>query len=403
MMEFDQYLYRASYAVPVSGPVINDAGILTEHGRVKAIGPFADFAGLDMQVEDYSGHVICPGLVNGHAHLELSHLAHLGTENSAPAGHITDWIRKLLEERANHSSDEPWQDAAVFALARLYGNGCLAVIDIGNLPESRMIGKDFKTEVFFFLELMGISKDSQDAALAALADTPGDICCTAHAAYSAGARLIQAAKEQARQKKCLFPIHVAESVEEVEFLQTGRGPFYDFLIERNVLEPSYSAPGQTPVHYLDSLGVLDEQTLCVHAVHVDEAEIALLAERQAKVCLCPGSNRTLGIGKAPVARFIEVGIAPCLGTDSLSSNPNLSLWQEMRILREDHPDIDPAAVLQMATFNGAKLIGREEQFGQIVPGVSASLLAIPCEAENPDEVLEYLTTAGDDIQLEWIE
>ena len=83
------------------------------------------------------------------------------------------------------------------------------------------------------------------------------------------------------------------------------------------------------MEYLDSLGVLDSNTLCVHAVHVSKAEIVTLAEKKVRVCLCPGSNRFLGVGKAPVTEFLAHGILPALGTDSRASNTRLSMWREM--------------------------------------------------------------------------
>ena len=85
----------------------------------------------------------------------------------------------------------------------------------------------------------------------------------------------------------------------------------------------------------------------------------LLAETKSKVCLCPGSNRYLGAGTAPVENYLRRGILPALGTDSLTSNPVLSLWREMRLLAEEHPAVDPADILRMATLGGAEALGLE--------------------------------------------
>jgi cytosine/adenosine deaminase-related metal-dependent hydrolase len=76
----------------------------------------------------------------------------------------------------------------------------------------------------------------------------------------------------------------------------------------------------------------------------------------------------------------------------------------MQVLREDHPDIAPEAVFAMASSNGARLLGLENRIGTIAPGVSSSLLAVRCPAESSRaEVLEFLTSAGTDISLEWLE
>ena len=405
MQEYPRYLYRAPYVVPGNGPVIADGAVLTEDGLVAAVGSYADLKGLDAQLEDYDGHVITPALVNCHAHLELSHLAGLAAlaGDSPTPGDMTGWIRALLAARAENPDQETVHDAARMALARLYAGGCRAVADIGNRPESRLLGEGFKTEVLFFLELLGLCGESEESALAALSGIGGALRCTAHASYSAGPALIRALKERTRAGKSLFSMHVAESVQEIEFLRTGGGPFRDFLGERGVEVAAFTAPGMGAVRYLDSLGVLDEQTLCVHAVHVEDEEISLLAARGAAVCLCPGSNRFMGVGAAPVQKMLAHGIPLVLGTDSLASNPHLSLWREMQVLREDHPDIPPEAVFAMASVNGARLLGIGGKLGSVAPGVSSSLPAVRCPAKNEAEVFEYLTSTGTDIQLEWLE
>ena len=405
MQEYPRYLYRAPFVVTGTGPVLVDGAVLTEEGVVAAVGPFAELRGADAKLEEYDGHVIVPGLVNGHAHLELSHLADLSREGQGtPPANMTVWIRELLAARAL-AQDEAENDlAARLALARLYAGGCRAVLDIGNLPESRFIGEDFKTQVYFHLELFGLSGEVEQAALDSLRAQPADICCTAHAPYSSGPALIRAAKERARGQGAPFPIHVAESAAEDAFLRTGGGPFADFLQEKGLMGDAFAVPGCGAVSYLDALGVLDAKTLCVHGVHVSDAEIAILARRGAAVCLCPGSNRFLGVGTAPLARYLAAGVPLLLGTDSLASNPELSLWREMQLLRQEHPEVDPAAVFAMATENGGRFLGLGHRLGVIAPGVGASsLLAVRCAAQSVEAMFAKLTTVGSEVRLEWLE
>lgn len=402
MQEYPRYLYRAPFVVTGNGPVIADGAVLTENGLVAAVGSYAELKGVDAQVEEYDGHVITPPLVNCHAHLELSHLAVSAADSPNP-GDMTGWIRNLLAARAAHGDVAAQNDASLMALARLYAGGCRVVADIGNRVESGLIGSGFKTEVLFFLELLGLCGPSEASALAVLAGIEAAVRCTPHAPYSAGPTLIKVLKERARAGNTLFPMHVAESAQEIEFLRTGNGPFADFLAERGVDVADFTAPGMGAVRYLDSLGVLDDRTLCVHGVHVDEEEIALLAARGAAVCLCPGSNRFMGVGVAPVHTMLAQGVPLVLGTDSLASNPHLSLWREMLVLREDHPGLMPEDVFAMASVNGARFLGIEDRLGVIAPGVSSALLAVRCAAKNEADALDYLTSAGTDVSLEWLE
>jgi cytosine/adenosine deaminase-related metal-dependent hydrolase len=101
--------------------------------------------------------------------------------------------------------------------------------------------------------------------------------------------------------------------------------------------------------------------------------------------------------------MLAQGIPLVLGTDSLVSNPHLSLWREMQLLREDHPDLPPEAVFAMASANGARLLGISGKLGTVAPGVSSSLLAVRCPAKSEAEVFEFLTSVGTDARLEWLE
>jgi cytosine/adenosine deaminase-related metal-dependent hydrolase len=111
----------------------------------------------------------------------------------------------------------------------------------------------------------------------------------------------------------------------------------------------------------------------------------------------------MGIGVAPVQKMLAQSIPLVLGTDSLASNPHLSLWREMQLLREDHPSLPPEAVFAMASANGAHLLGISGKLGIVAPGVSSSLLAVRCPARNEAEVFEFLTSVGTDVRLEWLE
>jgi len=136
----------------------------------------------------------------------------------------------------------------------------------------------------------------------------------------------------------------------------------------------------------------------------DALDINILAKNKARVCLCPGSNRFLGVGKAPVKQFLDHGILPALGTDSRASNKTLNMWREMRLLREDHPGLEPKSVFAMATRGGAEAWGITTDTGSLEPGKQAQLLAVNMNDKilSPAGVFEYLTTAGEYSQIEWL-
>lgn len=410
-------LYRAPFVVPVATPPIADGGVLVDDGQIVAVDRFARLRSHGATVVDVDDAIIAPALINCHAHLELSHLAGFvlsGPEGShgegcAEPSDFPGWIRALLARRGQPVPEEVIMAAGRKALVEQHERGVSLVTDIGNQPASRDIGAGAKAECQFFRELLAVAAGTAASVLASLTD---DEQCTAHAPYSCHPVLIKALKERARRSGGLFPLHVAESAEEVAFLRTGSGPFHAFLKERlnasggmtegQTLADILPHPGCGAVEYLNSLGVLDAQTICVHTVHISDAEGGVLAKAGAKVCLCPGSNRTLGVGKAPLPLLLNHRILPGLGTDSLASNNCLDLWQEMKVLQEDHPGVSPEQIFAMATWGGAVTLGVANRLGLLAPGLEARILAIDFTGSQGD-LFPALVSAGTAQQVTWLE
>jgi len=410
MIEPRHYLHRAPYVLPMSSDqaqptVIVDGAVLTENGRIVAVAPFAELKDSTATLVEHPGQVLMPPLVNCHTHLELSYLARLAREEGGVAvGGFSGWVRRLLPERAKRVDPEEVLQAAWQALAQLYNGGCRAVADIGNDPASRELGEHFKFPVFFYQEFLGLSATLTAGNMAAIAAIPEELTCTAHAPYSTSQELIKLLKSRSAKSGQLYPIHLAETAAETEFLASGTGEFRELLAMLG--SDSFVPPGVSPVAYLDQFGVLDDCTLAVHCTQVGGEDIALLAARRTPVCLCPGSNRFLGVGIAPATAMFAAGVKLVLGTDSLASNPTLDMWGEMRQLAEEHPDLPPLAILTMATRNGAEVLGLAGEMGSLIPGVSASFLAasVTPEAGDPQETVPLaLVSQGRPAQLEWVE
>ncbi|MEA3546815.1 MAG: amidohydrolase family protein, partial [Thermodesulfobacteriota bacterium] len=333
---------------------------------------------------------------------ELAHLAELGQRKTPK--NFAEWIKSLLALREEKSGHGDFSKAQAL-LDSLYRSGVGLAVDVGNLPESRGISAGSLVQISFFWEMLGLSRHAAEQNLQQLVHLEReneDVACTAHAPYSTAANLLQDLKKRAGEKKQLFPIHAAESADELEFLQNGSGPLRDFVEEKGVWDGSFTPPGCPSIEYLDRLGVLDYLTLCVHCVHLSDKEIELLYLRQAKVCLCPGSNRYMGVGKAPLEKILAHNILPALGTDSPGSNPCCSIWQEMRVLCQDHPGIDPAMVFTMATRGGAQALGKAE-YGALHSGKAARFLAVKYDIGKEREIFDFLTRIGSQVKIEWLE
>lgn len=394
-------IHTAPWVVPVSRPPIADGGVAVSDGRIVAVDEASAlterFPGIAKTA--YPGSALTPALVNAHTHLELSHLAGL-TDEPYP-GSFTAWISRLLEWRDRlGATGEAAETAAGRVLVEQYAGGVSAIGDIGNTRLGRALTARFPGTLLPFREYLGLAAWTVEKNLERLALEGDEALCTGHAPYSTHPRLLQQLKARAGRLGHPFPIHLAEPAAEQEMLGRGTGELVEFVRARGFwdgsFQPSASGDGGS-VRYLDALGLLDERTLCVHVIHVDADEIRLLADRGVKVCLCPGSNRLLRTGRAPVAALVAAGILPALGTDSLASNPHLSLWREMQLLTEDHPGIDPATIFAMATRGGAEALGLGDRYGVLEPGRQADLLAVPLPptAATAAAVHAHLVTAGD--------
>lgn len=391
-------IHAAPWVIPVGAPALRDGGVAVAAGVIVAVDSQArlrqQFAGA--VVIDHPGCVLTPALINAHTHLELSHLAALAGEPHH--GSFTDWITRLLALRERlGAGGEMAETAARAALDEQYRSGVQVIADIGNTSLGRDLAATFPGLLLACREYLGLAGFTLEKNLARLAQEPAQALCTGHAPYSTHPELLRQLKARANSLGQIFPLHVAEPAAEAEMLAHSRGELVDFVRQRGFWDGSFrptDAGGS--IQYLHALGLLDARTVCVHAIHVSEAEIRLMADLHVKVCLCPGSNRFLRTGLAPARRYLEHGILPALGTDSLASNPELSLWREMRILAEDQPDLNPADIFAMATRGGAEALGLEHRFGTLAPGREAAILAVPlpvdCRMET--DIHPYLVRTG---------
>jgi aminodeoxyfutalosine deaminase len=395
-------IVSAPWVLPITAPAVSDGAVAMAEGKILAVGKRGDILrryahGLERRCSS----VLMPGLVNGHCHLELSYLA---DSLSPPAGApLTVWIEKLLAcRRQRQASREEIAAAAITALREQGENGTVLVADIGNddIPELRQ-SVPGRPEVLPMLELLAPSRAAAGAALTRLAELDDSLVAAAHAPYSTTAEVLREVKRRCRRLGQVFSVHCAESSAEVEFVRCGEGAFARFLQERggDVEAFSFNSYGYSgSVTYFQSLDLLDSATLLVHGVHLSGEELAVVAKQGSHVCLCPGSNRFLGVGRAPLLEMLAVGILPALGTDSLASNHSLDLWREMMLLAEDHPRVEPHLILAMATVGGARALQRQADFGSLAPGLSSQMLEVDSVAlqacSNAEAVYRQLVNGG---------
>ncbi|NLX19801.1 MAG: amidohydrolase family protein [Desulfobulbus sp.] len=393
-------LHTADWVVPVSCPPLKNGGVVLIGESIAAVGEIARLRQLypEARIQDHPRTLLTPALVNGHIHLELSHLHRLTETPNVPG--FTGWITDLLRLR-----DELAVKGVSAALAAeqtalaQYRLGVEVMADIGNTMIGHNLLEVFPGNLLPHKEYLGLAAYTLEKNLRHLQQEPVSVHCSAHAPYSTHPRLLQCIKERARNFGHIFPIHTAEPEAEGEMIREGRGEMVDFIRRRGFWGDSFQPRNQGgSISYLYDLGVLDEETLCVHSIHVSDEEMRIIAGQGVKICLCPGSNQFLNTGTAPLPQYLDHGILPALGTDSLASNPVLSLWREMRILSLTFPEIEHAAIFRMATLSGAEALKMDRYYGSLDPGKNGNLLMIPVREELTTEkqVYSHLVQNGEE-------
>ena len=395
-------VYTARHILPVTSAPRRDGAIVVTDGIISRVGTRAEIEA-DLPdgtpVHDLGSAIVLPGLVNAHTHLELSWLG----EGQVPHGDYVDWLRALLELREGSDATRA-VGSAERAIRFAVDRGTVAVGDVGNEGWTAPLVARSPLYGVMFHELYGLATDRAEATLARAVErmellaadedvaAAGDRLClalTPHAPHTTSTALLRALAGRAAASDEPLSIHVAESAAEVSLLGDGSGKLAELFRERAFAGDDWKPPGRSPVEHLTRLGALSEATLAVHCVHVDQLDRSSLQSSRATVVTCPRSNAALGVGTAPVPELMREGVPVAMGTDSLASAPDLDMFAEMRALREQHPDLSPAAALRMATLNGARALGLGDRLGSIEVGKLAELIVVPCpaETESPLDVL----------------
>ncbi len=389
-------LIRSKYLLPLPQSPLYDGAIEIKDLKIHRIGPYRSLKKEVSKAKliDLEDLVVLPVLTNAHLHLELSALRF----RIPPSGKFLFWVRQVIKKRADLTPIEI-KESATFALNELLREGIGVIGEVTNSALTVEILSKSPLYGYIFQEIINFKGSSP---LSELKDfSPRfKITYSAHAPYTVSPLLLQVIKSYNRKRKRLFVIHLAESSEEIEFLKQGKGPIAELLKERGQWNESFKAPGISPVKYLESLNALDENTLIVHGIHLEDEDLEILAKRGVKVCVCPRSNLYTGAGFPNLPKMLAYGLTICLGTDSLASNDRLSIFEEIKTLHSFYTEIPPLKLLEMATVNGARILGFEER-GSLNFGAWANLLAVATStplSNSMDKALEEFLSCEKEVK-----
>jgi cytosine/adenosine deaminase-related metal-dependent hydrolase len=216
-----------------------------------------------------------------------------------------------------------------------------------------------------------------------------------HAPYTTSADLFEISRRLASRRRLPLATHIAESEDEWEMFINRRGELFEALTRSDF---DFSPCGRlTPVEWLFTLGVLTRRCIGIHMNYLEREDFEIVARSGMSVVHCPRSHEYFGHRKFPLERLRKLGVNVCLGTDSAASvdlraadnAQALDMFAEMRTLHRNYPRLCPSDILQMATLNGARALGRERHLGSIERGKYADLIAVamPCAATDLAEAV----------------
>lgn len=332
-------------------------------------------------VEQYPGF-LCPGFVNAHCHLELSHMKGQIPEHTG----LVPFLQRVATGRNTTSGI---QECIRKSVSAMRDNGIVAVGDIANTTDTLSHRKDSGLHFHTFVESLGFIETAAEARFNASLDTYSAFAAQTsagnqllrqsivpHAPYSVATDLFQ--RINSFEPEAVISIHNQECIAEDDFFRRGTGEMLR-LYETLRIDTSFFRPtGLSSVQSYWPLLAARNHVLLVHNTYTSIDDLTYLQPDRDRVflTLCPAANLYIENTLPPVEAFAGSGFNICLGTDSLASNHSLSIWNEVCILLQHFKNLDVAQVLSWATSGGAKALRMDHIIGSIQPGKKPGILCI---------------------------
>jgi 5-methylthioadenosine/S-adenosylhomocysteine deaminase len=405
-MEHIDTLLSASWVVPVepAGLVLADTAVAIRRGRIVEVLP-RDAAAARFRADEtvhLDGQALIPGLINAHTHAAMTLFR--GLADDLP---LDVWLKEhIWPAEQRWVNDAMVRDGTRLACAEMLRGGVTCFNDMYFYPDE--VGKvaadcgmratiglivvDFPTVWArdadeYLAKGTEVHDRFREADLIRTAFTP-------HAPYSVSDATFSRVRTLADELDIPVHTHIQETAGEVA--------------------DSVREFGERPLARLDRLGLLNHRLMAVHMVHIDDGEIARMAECAASVVHCPKSNLKLASGFCPVQRLLDAGVNVAIGSDGAASNNDLDVHGEMRTaallakaVAGDAAALPAARALEAATLSGARALGQDDEIGSLLPGKSADVVALDLgriESQPVHDPLSHLVYASsrDQITHVWI-
>lgn len=378
---FERFLlYRmrkisADILFPVtSNPIENGVLVLNNNGTIIDVLQGAEADRLD-EVEKFSG-VLCPGFVNTHCHLELSHLkGKIKQGTSLPV-----FIEELQQIRK--TDEQTLAEAISEAENEMRQNGIVAVADIANGSSSFFQKSKQNLYYHTFMEVFGFNENqcheiyekAEALCKQYSCEVNKQVNVTPHAPYSVSLALLQKIVNQ----NLIFSIHNQESEEENKMFIEGEGLLIKMLKKFGIKTEEWNIPQQHSLPYLLEHIKKQSNILLVHNTFTSANDIEAAMQSKANIywCFCPNANLYIEKVLPDIPAFVMHNCKITLGTDSLASNHHLSILEEIKTIKNYFPSVSYQEMLKWGTINGAEFLGIQKRAGSLEKGKKPGVLLI---------------------------
>lgn len=341
-------------------------------------------------IENFDG-ILSPGFINAHCHLELSHLKGRIPQKTG----LVEFVFKVMTER--HFAEPEILAAITNAEEEMLQNGIVAVGDICNNALTLAQKNKQRLHYHNFVEVSGFvpafAQDRFDKAVTVLAqfhpqnnNNLQGASISPHAPYSVSPKLFELINSATANQ--LITIHNQETLAEEAFIKSKSGDFlklYEKLgIDISFFEPTGKSSLQSWLPYLDK----NQSAILVHNVTTSAEDMEFTKHLTSNLqpsalhfCLCPNANLYITNTLPNVKMLIEENCNIVLGTDSLASNQQLNIWEEIKTLQQHFPQLQLKTLLQWATINGAKALQMDNTLGSFEKGKQPGIILIE-DTEN---------------------
>lgn len=370
--------FSADIVFPVSrAPIKNGYITINDEGRIVDIGDRSN--GLEITEHFHGG--ICPGFVNAHCHLELSFMF----EKIPTHTGLIDFITHVVQIRDNFD-EETQQSAIQRAEQQMWRNGIMAVGDISNDTRSFKIKEKSNLRFHTFVEVFdfqpGNTLECVQKGKDVFAETPklngNTASITPHAPYSCTPTLVNFCDRFSSQHTPILSIHNQEQPEENQYFIDKSGSWLQLFESWGQTQDWFVPAGKTSLQAISECLTDRNKILFVHNTFTTAGDVKWAAEhlREVYFCSCPNANLYIENNLPNYDELLAAGATICLGTDSLASNWQLSILEEMKTIQKNCSQYTTEKLLEWACLNGAKALSFDQNLGSFEKGKQPGLVHI---------------------------